>query len=243
MQPLSAAELLAVWEQGLNRTPARWALAVLAAADPETPATALGQLPVGARDSRLLALREWLFGSRLVGLAACPACVEQLELDFHADDIRALPAELPGELNLTLDDYELRFRLPNGLDLAALSEQPAADPWALFERCLLDARRGGVAQPVGALPDEVLVAAGERMAAADPQADVQLALRCPACDHAWEAPFDIAAFLWNEVNAWAARLLAEVHRLAWAYGWREADILAMSPQRRYAYLELIGNRN
>jgi hypothetical protein len=34
--------------------------------------------------------------------------------------------------------------------------------------------------------------------------------------------------------------LREVHTLAWAYGWREADILAMSPARRQFYIELVG---
>jgi hypothetical protein len=35
-------------------------------------------------------------------------------------------------------------------------------------------------------------------------------------------------------------LLTEVHRLAQAYGWREAEILALSEARRHAYLELVG---
>jgi hypothetical protein len=35
-------------------------------------------------------------------------------------------------------------------------------------------------------------------------------------------------------------MVREVHRMASAYGWREADILAMSAFRRQRYLELIG---
>jgi hypothetical protein len=33
-------------------------------------------------------------------------------------------------------------------------------------------------------------------------------------------------------------MLYDVHALASAYGWREADVLAMSPMRRQVYLEL-----
>ncbi len=33
---------------------------------------------------------------------------------------------------------------------------------------------------------------------------------------------------------------AVVHALARAYGWREADVLAMSEARRHFYLELVG---
>ena len=35
------------------------------------------------------------------------------------------------------------------------------------------------------------------------------------------------------------RLLAEVHSLAFHYGWSEADILALPRPRRFAYLELL----
>jgi hypothetical protein len=61
---------------------------------------------------------------------------------------------------------------------------------------------------------------------------------CPSCGHVWQALLDIVDFLWKEVAAGAARLLDEVHTLARAYHWPEADILAMSSRRRQAYLEL-----
>ena len=93
--------------------------------------------------------------------------------------------------------------------------------------------------PASELPDAVMEAVTNRMAQADPQADVQLAIRCPNCGHQWEAPFDIGSFLWTEIHACAMRLLREIHALASAYGWREADILALSPRRRQAYLELL----
>ena len=47
---------------------------------------------------------------------------------------------------------------------------------------------------------------------------------------------DVGEFLWAEVRQAAMRLLEDVHALAWAYGWREADLLAMPAQRRAFYL-------
>jgi hypothetical protein len=47
-------------------------------------------------------------------------------------------------------------------------------------------------------------------------------------------------YLWTEVRAAARRLLLEVHALASSYGWREADVLEMSPPRRHAYLSMVG---
>jgi len=88
------------------------------------------------------------------------------------------------------------------------------------------------------LPADLQAEIGAAMAAADPQADLQLALACPQCAHRWQPVFDIARFLWQELHAWALRTLRDVDTLAHAYHWAEADILALSPRRRQAYLEL-----
>jgi hypothetical protein len=103
----------------------------------------------------------------------------------------------------------------------------------------MSARRDGAEIAVEDLPPEVVAAVSERMAEADPQADVQLALACPQCEHHWHTPLDIVSFFWSEINALALRLLNDIHTLASAYGWKEADIVAMAPTRRQAYLELI----
>jgi hypothetical protein len=109
----------------------------------------------------------------------------------------------------------------------------------LFERCLLSVSCDGQMCKLDNLPDEILSKVEAAMSAADPQAEVQLDLFCPSCQHNWLATFDIASFLWSEINVWAQRLLNEVHLLAKAYAWREADILAMSPTRRRFYLERV----
>lgn len=80
----------------------------------------------------------------------------------------------------------------------------------------------------------------ETVAAADPLADIALELVCPACGTAWGAPFDIVRFLWSELDAWALRILDDVHVLASRYGWSEVAILALTPQRRRHYRDLIG---
>ena len=63
---------------------------------------------------------------------------------------------------------------------------------------------------------------------------------CASCGHRHEVAFDIASFFWGEIDAWASRTFLDVHALAKAYGWREAEILAMSPRRRQHYLDLVG---
>jgi hypothetical protein len=55
------------------------------------------------------------------------------------------------------------------------------------------------------------------------------------------AALALPALVWAELQARATALLADVHVLASAYGWTEPQVLSLSPERRAAYLELIGS--
>ena len=129
MQAPSAAQLLSVWERGVGLPPAQRAVLLLAAAHPAASVEEVAHLPVGRRDAGLLALREQLFGPRLVGRATCPACGAPLELAFNVADIRAAaPPELVEPLTIQAGGYEIAFRLPTGQDLIALAEGTGDDP-------------------------------------------------------------------------------------------------------------------
>src|SRR4051812_32813650 len=97
IRPLSAAELLNAWEQGLWQSPTGRALTLLAAACPDTARDTLAHMSIGRRDGYLLTLREWIFGSQLISLADCYHCGEQLELSFNAADVRAVPEREPDQ--------------------------------------------------------------------------------------------------------------------------------------------------
>lgn len=242
MRPLTAATLLGAWERALPQSPAQRALTLLQFVGADLPPERLAALTIGQRDGHLLNLRESAFGPQMTGVAACPACSRQLELSFTVTSIRVAPPTDPlGPCTLTHADYQAEFRLPNTDDFTALTPDldRLANQRRLLERCLLSVRCSGEAVPFDELPDEVRTAVSDRMAEADPQADVQLSLACPDCGHRWQAPLDILSYLWAEIHEWATRLLGDIHTLASAYGWREADILALSPWRRQAYLEMI----
>ncbi|WP_375448790.1 phage baseplate protein [uncultured Nostoc sp.] len=246
MRSLSASELLNIWEWGRNQPYCSRAIRLLATACPETSIDKLTQLSLGQRDAMLLTLREWIFGSQLVSQVTCPSCGEDLELNFDVADMRvaSLSLEPVEKYSLELADYEVSFRLPNSLDLMAIAEHKQLDiaQEVLLERCILGAACSGKLLPLDQLPSHVIDAVIAQMAQADPQANVPLDVSCPACNHQWQSLFDIVSFFWTEINAWAFRVLREVHILASAYGWREADILAMSPRRRQLYLEMVVGR-
>jgi hypothetical protein len=243
MRSLSAPELLGAWESGLTQSLVQRALELLSAAYPQASPDALSALSIGRRDAELFALREQLFGPEMTCVAACPQCGERLDLTLNTLEMRSVsdPDPLP-EAALSVAGYDLRFRHPNSEDLAIALESSDPDEASerLFERCLLSVEPHDAPVGCGRLPREVVDAVSDRMASSDPLADIQLALCCPACTHHWRAAFDIVSFLWREIESLAARLLREVHALASAYGWRERDILALSPFRRNFYLALLG---
>jgi hypothetical protein len=243
MQSLSAHDLLEVWERGLAQSPLVRALLLSGLAVPESSWANLAVLSIGRRDALLLGLREQLFGARMSGVAVCPACGERLEFTVPTTDLLAAsndsdtsrPAD---EHEMEVDGYRLRMRVLNSADLLAVTgTDPAATADALLARCV-SAKRKGKSLAVERLPGRVRQAAVDWLASADPLADIQLQMHCPACSHAWELTFDIAGFLWRELEEWALRIVRDVHDLARAYAWREVDILNLSSLRRQLYLEM-----
>lgn len=244
VHPPTSAELLEIWEQGCSQSLPRRAQLLLACAYPELGDSDLDALPIGRRDSLLMNLRGWLFGPDLSMVATCPACAESLESTLQIDDLR-LDAAHPGAMHTaSIAGWELRFRSPTQGDLLAVSTDNNTRSACLgvLSRCLLEARAAdGSPATAATLPDSIASAITQKMASADPQANVELALVCPACAHAWVVGFDIVSFLWKEIHIWAQRTLRDVHRLARAYGWCEADVLALSPTRRQLYLSMCGS--
>jgi hypothetical protein len=241
---LSAMDLLRLWEQGMNQTAPQRALALLIATDPQTDAETLARLNLGERDTRLLALRQQLFGGEIEGTVRCPKCNELMEWKGDVKELRVpLPASSPvgDEHIISTGGYQVTFRQPNSLDLMAADREDNAVAIRdrLLERCLItvEDRQGEVAS--AKLPASLTAAIVAEMEAADPQADISFAVSCADCGYSWEACFDISSYLWSEINEWVGRTLQTVHRLARAYGWREQDILAMSPLRRRLYLDMV----
>lgn len=244
MRPLKAMELMTVWEHGLNQTLLERVLTLLIAACPEINSETIAGLSIGERDSRLLQLREWMFGSNLVNTARCPRCNERVEWENRIADIRIQPSQStssPAEFNLNVADYSLRFRLPTSMDIAVVMNASRCDstPQDLLKCCVVSVRHAGEACDPGNLPEDVLAAIERRIEELDPQAEIRIDLTCPQCSHKWDVLFDIASFLWTEINHWAERTLRTVHKLASVYGWSERDILNLSPVRRHLYLGLV----
>jgi len=240
MQGLTAKEILSLWEAGQYQTPAERALTLLSTFIPQTPRDALERMSIGKRDELLLKFRELLFGSQFTATATCPHCRSLLDLGFNAAELRTEMPDVQLEtFATTVGEYQFNCRLPASHDLLAVRHATDTQEIAavLFARCVR--QTNGDEVELMSLPEAVSEAVVAEIARCDPQADIRFELVCPDCAHEWEAIFDIVSFAWNELSAWAGRLLRQVHMLARGYGWSEAQILALSPFRRQMYLEML----
>jgi hypothetical protein len=238
VRPLSAAALLALCEGAAHATPAERASALAEAAAPELNEEEVAALTIGTRDALVLDLRETTLGSTYEGWVECPSCAQRLEFAFAAP-VRSAPV---GDQLATFETGATGTfcRLPTTADARAISrltdEKRARREIA--RRCIAD---GGLEpdRDPGERVDEVATALASEVAERDPLSDSEIAIGCDACGEHFAVPFDPATFFWSELIALRNRILHEVHTLASAYGWAERDILAMSPVRRLAYLELV----
>jgi len=250
------AEWLVLWEAGTTRHPVDRALLALAAALPEVPPAALADWPLGRRNHALASLFSRCFGPGLHGSLVCRHCDENLEFNLNAqalagetmDDVAAGskvgPAEGQDAWPTSLDVCDRAsgpvlvngrsFRVPSSRDLVLAVATGEAESGAarMASNCLL------AGDPPAEWSEDELSAIGEKLAQADPLAEIQVAVCCPGCRQEWQEPLDLVAFLWSEIEARARWMLHTVHTLASAYGWSEADILALSDHRRAIYLEL-----
>jgi hypothetical protein len=238
----SAATLLRAWESGAAVAPLDRAPSLLQALGAVATSADAAELTVGQCDARLFELRRAIFGETLEVVATCSACQTDLELILALGDLQPPVREGPAApLTVHAGGYTLRCRVPGHEDLRALARRGGeVTSRDLLERCLLEASSpAGLPADPDELPEATAEAAVEALAEADPGAQTALRVSC-LCGSEWVAELDICDVVWNDLTEWVGRTLTEVHQLARAYGWSEAEILAMSGWRRRWYLEAAG---
>jgi len=212
------------------------------------PHAVIDSLTIGDREALLLQLRQVTLGDDLDCLLDCPSdgCGEQLELRMSINDMLLAPydevhQQYSARFTVHGREHHVEFRLPRTADLdAAASTNPEWGATALLRACVRRVTIDDRAASVDDLDPLAVTRVADEMLARDPQAEIRLDARCPACGHRFDALFDTGSFLLQELQARAQRLVADVHLLALHYHWSERDILAMSASRRDHYLDLLG---
>jgi hypothetical protein len=176
-------------------------------------------LALDRRDRVLIEARMAAFGPSIDFFARCPHCGGGCEATF---DLRALPTAVSeAAVQASIDGVPIQLRAPSSRAVAEATL--ADDPVILLGHCV---DRACVA----------LDAVEAALCEAFPLLDLRFNLACAACEGAIATRFDIGQWLWREVEALARLAIDAVDRLARAYGWSEAEILALSPARRSMYL-------
>ena len=222
---LSPAALLQAWETAEGRSAIDQPLVLLWAAGGGAD---LADRPLVERDRALLALRRAMFGDEMVCVTDCPACGERLEMAVSAAAlVDALPAAEPEVLMAAGQSVTVR---PFSSRDVALAASDADDSETALVR-LASTCEGEPSQAA-------LAIAVERLQEIQAAAELRFTLTCGACGEVWTEVLDVAAYVWAEVRTAAYRLLGEVAEIARTLGWSEREILALSPARRAAYLQI-----
>ena len=219
---------LDLWEQAAHLAPVDRAVRTLAAImniDPDSAA----DWPVDERDLALIEARCDTFGPTVEFYVVCPECSEPLETEFDLRRllVEARQAPLPRVASSSDGDYALRA--PTSREVARAARDP--DPAGLMLACLAGPGKAGE------MSDLARIEAS--LEQAFPLLNVAIDFTCPACEADFSRRFDAASYLWADIERLSETLLADVHRLASAYGWSESEILGMSRRRREAYLARI----
>lgn len=223
-------------------------------AEGEDPQALVRSLTMGDREALLLHLRRLTMGDALAGVLNCPkaGCGAPMDLDLRVSDLLLPPYPQPSpEYQAMVREngsaWQVRFRLPTGQDqedaTRLIGHQTDSGASLLLKRCLLAVTAGegkGEALPVDEdLPPGIAAAMPGLLAERDPQAEVQLDLVCPACDHHFSALFDAASYFFREVTSRSSYLYQQIHVLALYYHWSETEIMGMTTKRRLRYLSLL----
>jgi hypothetical protein len=227
-----SAGVLDLWEAGASASPAARALLLLRAAGHDAAGW-----PVAARDRALLTA---YCPAPLQAVVQCPSCAELLDV---AIDTQALPdpPQSPAWVTVQHGSHVVRARSPSAGDLAALPADAPPDGLVsrLIRSCVRSAEHDGGAVDAETLPDEVLEAVDDALAAASEDGELALRLACASCGTLWDEDLDPVRFAWAWVEERAQAVAADVHTLASAYGWSESEILELSPVRRRLYLSAV----
>lgn len=204
------------------------------------------RLTAGDREALLLHIRAAVFGDRLGCVLDCPACEERMDIELSLHELLMPPYPSPREhyeaaLGTNGGTCLVRFRLPTGGDQEAAAHAADAEQGAelILERCVEEVVAGG--EVLERVPEEFRGELSSLFAKLDPQAELSLSLRCPACETSFSAVLDTATVLFAELTPSRDCLYREVHALALHYHWSEAEILGLDVSRRRRYLELLSD--
>jgi hypothetical protein len=184
----------------------------------------------------LLIRSAWL-GDRISTETLCPAdgCGAQIDVSFLIGDYldhhrpRAFRGAAPAADGwFALAGSEAEFRIPTIAEQVTAVRDGLDGDW-LGELCIRPAD----------VPASVRRRIERALSTLAPQLEDHVGGQCPVCGHTVELFFAPLSYVLAELRDTSSGLYADVHELAFAYGWSEASILALDRRRRHGYVAMI----
>jgi hypothetical protein len=203
-------------------------------------------------DSSADAIWEWTVEERLQGLLAIAVATDsttsvetrcmardcgasmQIDLDFPA--FVAQPERDP--VVWSADGATVVARLPRGIDQRRWRDTKADT--GTLATSLIESIDGRSPDRGWCVPPEWIDGLDAVLAERDPLTVLELDAVCPDCGEINKVEFDLEQRILRLLAEEQRRLIDDVHTLAAMYHWSEADICALPPWRRRAYLARIG---
>jgi len=157
------------------------------------------------------------------------------------------------EMSLPLDQLDsgseadrIAVALPAGG--AVMARLPTGEDQRRWAGRAYASRREAIGAITGALvvegqvaPDDdaAVAALADALADHDPLVNFTVSCSCPACGETNETAIDLEGLALGHLARRRRALIEDVHALASAYGWTEAQVLAISEERRASYRALV----
>jgi hypothetical protein len=196
---------------------------------------------------------SWSLKKRLQALLAITIATHGRELLLHvrcANEQCGEEVELPLDLTLFIqdaDDEEFEFdvdsktvtaRVPNGTDQQQWMRTQNHSAKALARKLIL---RVGDRQPANDwdIPEDWLIEFNESLMRHDELMTLKINSNCPFCSREFNCAVDLETQLLVVLSMVQQKILHDVHQIALAYHWSEAEIVRLTPARRNFYLSRI----
>ncbi|MBL4537974.1 MAG: hypothetical protein JKP96_04830 [Oceanicaulis sp.] len=245
----TAEDLMTLVERGSGLNVLDRTRLLLSFLHPEESPGSLDGLPLGECDRRLLEARAQRFGSTTVLTCRCGSCDSDYELPIDLAAILDYGAAGPVNEAVSVCCGSKTYQVSpvRFMELDAIALEPKAEE---RERMLLRAAVKSVQSSDGALapvapsriPKSHRVALSKALDQADPLAVIVFPMTCSVCGTDWAPRLEPADLLWRDLEQECSEIIDDVRVLAQTFGWRELDILTMSPVRRRAYSKRLRER-
>jgi uncharacterized protein YjeT (DUF2065 family) len=176
--------------------------------------------------------------AQLPVVAACGACHAGFEFELELARFvqpQGIDEDPPPLAWVSPDGHAFSVRLPRAADLLAWQAQGLRSS-AQLAAALVDTVDGLPPDAGFVIPEGWAEALADRLAEADPLTALSVAAACPECGQHNDVAVDLEGLLLAGFARQQRELLNDLARIAQAFHWSEAQILALPAWRRARYL-------